>query len=682
MLNRRNFLQLLGGGTVGVLLTPAVYKTVYDAAYWTQNWSWIPRLKYGENAYVPSVSKVCPSGTGVVIRTVSGRPVRALGSKNNLLSQGSLSALAATETQLACATSRVKYPLKRSADNAYVRITWKEANAILADKTNAANGNIAALSGDQNGSINDLFSAFLNKNNSKDFYLMPSEKQDAQIAFGNMGGSGKLGYNIANADCIFAIGANYLENWGTTLHNRKDYASKRPVNGTKSLNLIYAGSGQTGTASGADTFLPCNIDSELAIALGVAHLLIDRGYSANFTGYAEFANFVRKYSPQEVAKITGIQEKEFISAVEALIKSNNALVIVGSELGSIGALPIMAGIACNMLLNNAKLLTSIPFAPKALQEADSEEEILQRNFVTYAQNVATGKVSAPELLFVYSANPLYALPKNAGIDSLLDKSGYTVCFSNFLDETTKKADLVLPDTMGFERFDDVNTPYGSGFVNYSAGQPAAKAPYETASTSDILFKLAQNLHMSFDIAVSGELVAAKAMALGANMADLLDGNTFTANANPVGRLSFSPNILSQAKTPTSDMLQVSACVIAGVGTATTGIPPFATKIITNAQLVGSTMVAQVNKATADKFGLKEGKKFKLSNESGSVLVQIAIFEGVQNNVALLLAGLGHTAFDAFSQNKGDNLINLTSLTREAGTNANMFTSMYVSAEKA
>ncbi len=682
MLNRRNFIQLLGGGAVGVLLTPAVYKTVYDAAYWTQNWSWIPRLKYGENAYVPTVSKICPSGSGVVIRTVSGRPVRALGSENNILSQGGLSALAASETQLACSESRVKYPLKRSADNALVRITWEEANSILVEKTQSANGSIACLSGDQTGSINDLFSAFLNKNNSNDFYLMPSEKQNAQIAFETMGGSGKIGYNIEEADCIYAIGANYLESWGATLYNRQDYNKKRPIGGTKSLSLIYAGSAQTNTASGADCFLPCYANSELVIALGVANLLINKGHSANFAGYAEFANLVKKYTPQEVAKMTGVPEARFIASVDALIKSKNGLVIVGSEMGDIGALPIMAGIACNMLLNSARLLTSIPFAPKAFSQADSEEVVLKKDFISFAQNVAKG-AKAPELLYVYAANPVYALPKNANVDELLEKTGYTVCFSNFLDETTMKADLILPDTMSFERFDDVNTPYGSGFVNYSAGQPAAKAAYECVSASDVIFKLAQNLNMPFDIAVSGELVAEKARALNANMGDLLDGNSFVTRAMPVsGRLAFNAHVFGQAVIENNDMLQVVPTILSGIGTATTGIPPFATKIITNAQLVGTTMVAQVNKATADKFGLAHGKKAKLTNECGSITVQIAVFEGVQNNVLSVIAGLGHTAFDAFSQNKGDNVINLTSLTREKGTNANMFSTMYVSAEKA
>ncbi len=687
MMNRRNFLMLFGGGVTGVLLTPALYKTIYDAAYWTQNWGWIPRLKYGANAYIPSISKICPSGAGVLIRTVANRPVRTLPSETNILSQGGLSALAATETQLACSPSRVKYPLKRSADGAYIRITWAEAEKLLVEKSAAAKKSVAAISGDMTGSINDLFSAFLNKLGSKDFYLMPSEERDAQIAWEDMGGKGRIGYNIEDADFVYSIGANYLENWGTVLYNRKVYADKRPVGKEKSLTVAYVGAGQTNTAACADYFLPAKVNTETVVALGIAQILITKGYKANFAGFAEFSNFVKEYSPAKVAELTGIPAQKFIASVDALVKAKKPLVLVGSEMSvGLGALPIMAGIACNMLLangnNNAGQVVALPIPPKALAEADDYTTVLKRDLINYTQAVAQNKTKAPAMLYVYSANPLYALPKDAQVQELIKKSGYVVAFSSFLDETSKQADLILPQTMSFERFDDINTPYGSGFVNYAVGQPAVQPAYESAPTADVVFGLAKALKVGFDIQNGGELVAMKAQALGADMDSLLEGMSFVSDEMQSGsKLAFNTKALSMMQKPTNG-LAVQPTVTSGIGTATTGIPPFATKIITNNQLIGTTMVAQMNSATAAKIGTKAGAKLKLSNENGQVLVLVSIFEGVQNDTLLVPAGLGHTAFDAFSQNKGDNILNLTKVTKEAGSTANVYAPIYVTAEKA
>ena len=119
-MNRRGFLKFAAGGTVGLVASPIIWNTLYDAVYWTQNWGWIPRLKKGANEYLPTISKLCPSGTGIRVRLVGGRPVRALGNPDNPMSQGALTALAAAETQLQVSPARLKSPLKRSPDGAYV----------------------------------------------------------------------------------------------------------------------------------------------------------------------------------------------------------------------------------------------------------------------------------------------------------------------------------------------------------------------------------------------------------------------------------------------------------------------------------------------------------------------------------------------------------------------------------
>ena len=59
-LDRRAFLGLVAGGAVGTMFTPIPWKLIDDAAIWTQNWSWIPKVPKGQIDYVTTSSKLCP----------------------------------------------------------------------------------------------------------------------------------------------------------------------------------------------------------------------------------------------------------------------------------------------------------------------------------------------------------------------------------------------------------------------------------------------------------------------------------------------------------------------------------------------------------------------------------------------------------------------------------------------
>ena len=58
------------------------------------------------------------------------------------------------------------------------------------------------------------------------------------------------------------------------------------------------------------------------------------------------------------------------------------------------------------------------------------------------------------VLMVHEANPAYSLPENKLFQAAMAKVGTLVSFSSFMDETAQQADLILPNHMALERFDD------------------------------------------------------------------------------------------------------------------------------------------------------------------------------------------------------------------------------------
>ena len=606
---------------------------------------------------------------------MGGRPVRALGNPATPMSQGALTALVAAETQLQVSPARLKSPLKRSPDGAYVAISWEEAEALLKAKTLEANGATACISGDPTSSVNEVFPGLMNATGSTEFYFMPGEELPALKAWSLMGGQGRLGYDIEHSDFILSIGANFLESWGTVARNRRAYRAGRPAGQDPALKVAYAGPVQNNTAAGADWWLPIRPDTEMALVLGVAHLLIKKGKTPFAAGMPAFAALVESYTPAAVAKLTGVDARRLEAVVDALLSAEKPLVVAGSPLGAGGAAgPIMAAIAVNMLLGRVGRegnLVDLPFPSPVVNGASNMRTLLTRDLAAWTKAVAAGTKPAPKMLMVYDANPLYALPPDSGMSEVLDKTPFKVALASFMSETCARCDLVLPAAMGLERFDDAYTPYGSGRINYSVAAPVVEPFYEARPVGELMIALAQELGVDLGVEDMPSLLNKKAMSLGADFKAMTEsGDVFMDGRQaPFAVPVFNAGALQAAAglIPSDASTRLAPVVVLGMGTPQTAIPPFATKIITDYQLKGMDSVAQINSATAAKLGVKSGDRLKLQNGAATVTVLVNVFEGVQTDAVALCAGLGHTAFDEFSRGKGINIMTLTGVTQEPGT---------------
>ena len=690
-MNRRGFLKFAAGSTVGLMASPIIWNSLYDAVYWTQNWGWIPRLKRGASEYNATVSKLCPSGTGFVVRSVMGTPVRTLADENNPISRGALTALAVAEAELRVSPARLKTPLLRSADGAYRAISWAEAEQLLVSKFTEAGRSVAAVSGDPTSSINEVISAILADRGSSDFYFMPDEEQPALRAWEAMGGKGRIGYDIENADCVFAAGAPVLESWGVVAGNRSTFDRTHPVGGEATQKLVYAGPVQNNTAAGADLWLPVKPGTDMALLLGVAHLLIKAGKGSNASGFQKFADFVKGYSPEKVQEITGVPAARLEAAAKMLAEARKPLVIAGSALGSGGSAgPVMAAIALNMLLGSVNReggLVALPMPASVVKGAAKYRDVMKKSLVDYTQAVAADTKKAPALLLFYAANPVYALPADAGVKETIAKAGFSIAVASFMSETCAACDLVLPAALGMEGLDDVQTPYGSGQITYALARPVASPFGHARPAGELFIALAQELGIKLGVKDMPDLLYKHAIALSAPFRAMMDDGTVhvAKSSAPASRLVYNTAAISKtaaAVCPEGE-LQLAPVVVLGMGTAQTGIPPFATKIITNHQLIGKHSVAQMNSATAKKLKVADGGKIKLvAGNKTEITAYVTIFEGILPDTVSLVAGLGHTAFDQFSQNKGVNVVTLTSITREPGTNMPVWGLAGVNAVKA
>jgi anaerobic selenocysteine-containing dehydrogenase len=671
---RRAFVKLVVGGALGIGLTPIPYKITDDISIWTQNWPWIPRIPDRNMEYASFASKLCPGGTGVKVAMHKGRPVGVTGDPDHPNGKGGLSYMAMSEVPLLYSPARIERPLARKGGGLQ-EVSWEEAEALLAEKLKAAGAKVAAISGDETGTAGEIFQALVESLDG-DFATMPSEARDADRAWKAMGGTGRVGYDLENADHVLLIGADAFETWGTPARNTKIFADARPAGEKPKARYVYCGPVRNGTASVCDDYVPSLPGAGKALALGIARHLLEAGANpAGVSGLARFRREVAAYTPERVQKLTGVKPKQLAALARDLAGAKRPLVIVGSEYGQgTGQGAITAGLAVNVLLGRTGKpggVRNLPEAPGVTARKGEPGDAVGM--------LKSGK--AYEVLLVHEANPAYALPETERMAEAMKKIPFKVSFSSFMDETAESADLVLPQPLTLERYDDVYTPYGSGVAGYSVVRPLVKAAHDVRPAADVALAAASRLGKDLGTRSLEDAIEAKAQALGANPRELAAGKAWTTDRQAsLSGLDLSGAAGGPASRGQGSLL-LAATARQSLGTPRVAIPPHGVSTIRESELDGSRVVVRMNSRTARENGLREGDSVTLGASGGRVAAKVKISEKVMTGVAAVPMGFGHTAWDEFSKGKGDNVNKLFTAAREPETGSYVWTGSLVRVAK-
>ncbi len=644
---RRAFIQMSVGATVGILFTPTVWTLLDDVSIWTQNWPWIPTLKYGEVKGVPTVSKMCESGCAVKVRTVAGEAFGTEGNMDNPLSGGGICPLCANGVQVKNSPNRIAAPMLNGEE-----ITWEKAEEVLVDKLAAAGSNVAVISGDQTGTVNELLSAVLTGKQSDKFYTMPCDMQVSDRAWtGLMGGSGQIGYDMENADVVLLAGADAFESWGPTVANMKAFANNE---GGK---FIFAGPMQTKTASVTSKWVPVPAEGMAAFTLGICYYVLQAGKSVPASDFDQFKAMVMAgYTPAKVEAATGVKADQMAEVAKQLLSASNPVVVPA---GSVAA--NAAGIALNLLLGGG--MKVLPEFAAAVDGAMTRSEMLKGDIL---QGVDA------EMVIIYEANPTYALPEQV-------KAGFTVAIDSVNTETTAAADLVLPSLHSYERYDDLASPYGVASAIYTMGAPVSKPASGAKDARDLFLAPAGLDSESF-----AEVIEAKVEAIGADMDELVEGAAYVLEETPdMSGVTLAASALGKAAVPVkgTGAVGLAPYTVLSVGTANQATTPNAPATISNNQLVGDNMVVMMASVTAKKLGVSVGSKVKLSGGNGECEALVQVFEGVLPGVVAAPLGMGHTVGDEFSKGKGDNVYKILTVSSEAAAGASTWAGSTVNVAK-
>jgi anaerobic selenocysteine-containing dehydrogenase len=543
--NRRNFIKLLIGGAAGIHLTPLPWKLMDDSAIWTQTWPWIPVPPRGEFTHVKSVCQLCSGGCGIEVRKVDDRAVKIEGRNDFPVNPGGICPLGAGGLQLLYdETVRFPGPMRRvgpRGSGEFLEITWDEAIKEVAQRIGALRAQkrpeaIAAVDGNGDGTTTAvLVQRLMEACGSPNYVRMPTAEDTYSIANRLMtGNEGPMAYDLENADFILSFGCGLIEGWGTPgrMLNAWSIWNQDPSN--KKVRVVQVEARSSNTASKADHWVAPYPGTEGALALGLAHVIIKEALFDNYFvsnhsfGFNDWTSpdgkshqgfrtvVLQKYSPQAVAKITGVDPGQIASLARAFAKAKAPVALCGKGKGTMSGdvLEFMAVQALNGLVGNINkaggvlLHDPLPFTPLPAVEKDGiASEGLRKGRLdlagtkgypfarslanNFAEAVVNSHSSPVDLLLVFAANPAYDLPHTGPFSYAMQKVPFIVSFSPYRDETALMADLVLPDHTYLEKKEDVVWPAGLQYPLCGVSTPVVKPVYRTMQSGDAIIRLAQ-----------------------------------------------------------------------------------------------------------------------------------------------------------------------------------------------
>jgi anaerobic selenocysteine-containing dehydrogenase len=469
----------------------------------------------------------CPDACGVLITVENGRAVKIQGDPSHPFTRGFLCAKVTKYIDRVYSPDRVLYPMRRirpkgarqgATESVFQRITWDEALDEIATrlkKIAAEFGSEAILPYSYAGNLAKLGYGSMDRR----FFHRLGASQIARNICSDAGEVGVIsvyGMNIGTEPEQFRH-AKYIIAWAANIHNNNvhlwPFIEEARHNGAK---LVVIDPYRTRTAACADWHIPVNPGTDVALALGLLHVIInenfyDADYVARHTlGFEQLRAKVQEYPPEKVARWTGISASdiqklahEYATVRPSVIRMNYG--VQRSQNGGMAAraiamLPCVIG-SWKEIGGGFQLSTSGAFGLNgdALKCSGLMHKSLGRpartlNMVELGK--ALNEVNDPPVkaLFVYNSNPAAVCPNhNEVVRGLMRPDLFTVVHEQFFTDTTDYADIVLPATTFFEH-KDMQDAYGHYYLQVS--QQAIEPLGECRSNVELFRALA--LRMGFD----------------------------------------------------------------------------------------------------------------------------------------------------------------------------------------
>ncbi|WP_353131779.1 TAT-variant-translocated molybdopterin oxidoreductase [Pseudopedobacter sp.] len=603
---RRDFLKTMGFGLGAVTLAACNTAPVRKS---------IPYLIKPEDVTpgVPNYYASSFKGTGVIVKTREGRPIKLEGNPACPINAGGLDAQGQASVLDLYDNSKLHGPLLNGKESSWEDVD-KFVKAELA-KVQAAGKSIVILSATINSpSTKKVIAEFTAK--------YPNTKQityDA-VSYGgiikaNADSFGKAvipQYNFDKAQVVVSFGADFLGSWISPSQYAVQYYKNRNYKSLAAKKMsrhIQFESILTQAGASADSRIVIKPSQEAAAVLALYAELTGTSVSGANLSSNPAATAAIKLAAKELSAakgaalvISGSNDPQIQTVVNA----------INSALGSYGS--------------------TIDLDNPSNQYAGNDTDI-----VTLINEAKGGSVGA---VFFLNTNPVYTYADNKSFKEAIQKVALRVSFADREDETASLSNVVAANHNFLESWGDANAL--SGY--YTIVQPTINPIYNTRQAEESLLNWAENATPEYYTFVKNNWETAILPGSGKTWQDVLQTGHILQAAKPAAAYSFVGNVAAAAATlaskyKTTDAIEL--CLYTSViGTGEQANNPVLQETPDPISKVTWDNYAAVNPKYAEKLGLKENSLVKVTGGDYSVELPLLLQPGQAHETVAIALGYG------------------------------------------
>ena len=422
---------------------------------------------------------LCEATCGLEIEVVDGKVKRIRGDRANPFSAGFICPKGSTLKQLHEDPDRLRHPLIKEPEG-HRRASWEEAFALVAERWEQVTGQygrqaVAIYVGNPNVhqldntvGVRGLIRSLGTKNI---FTASTVDQMPKHVAAGLMFGH-PLNIPVPDldrTDYLLMLGANPYESNGS-LCTAPDFPGRMEKIRARGGKVVVVDPRRTKSAANADRWIPIRPGTDAALLLALANVIVTAGLARDQVAAGKAEPWVAPFLPEAVAGFTGVEAGQIRDLAIELATAPTAAVYgrIGTHTVTFGTLAAWAVDLLNILTGNLDRPGGAMFPYAAHLPARRKSRPFQTGrwhsrvrqwgevlgefpVATMADEIETEGEGQVRFLITVAGNPVLTTPDSARLDAALAQLDFMVSVDPYLNETSRRADVVLPPPSALER---------------------------------------------------------------------------------------------------------------------------------------------------------------------------------------------------------------------------------------
>jgi anaerobic selenocysteine-containing dehydrogenase len=727
-MERRTFLSLSA-------ISGAAFAVEGCSSRGTQFIRFVPEedLVPGVAVWKPGVCKMCSAGCGIQVRIMEGQSEvirngqfgtvkmglakKLAGNPEHPVNHGKLCPRGEAGLQVTFNPDRIKHPLKRAGQRGsgqFTQVSWDEALQELLTHlqplaSQHESKSLAFLTGPQRGQRGVLIERFLSGFDRPEwvtFELFDNEvlRSANRLSFGY---EQLPTVDLASSGYVISFGSDFLGTWNSPVSQSVGYGKMRQNRSGIRGKFVQVECRVSQTGANADEWVAAHPGTEGLLALAMGHVILKEKLGRAETAGAAgtqidgWSEGLPAYSPEAIAWKTGVPPETITRLAREMAGRPPAVAMVGGAplAQTNGLFTALAVNALNAVLGSVGKPGGVQFTPKApsLTAAAARKnsgEGKGNSVRALAQQILSAEPRPFEVLLLYEANPVFATPLGWRVKEALEKIPFIASFGNFLDETSRLADLILPDHSFLESWIDDVPESGTTQSVVSVAPPAMRPLHDTRALPDVLLDLAHRIGGPMNQALPWksyeEMLQATLTPLANRPGSInaKDGHEFWNKLQEQGGWwSLEANAAPKAKTAPgafSGMKSQDAEFAGSVGEYPFHLLPYATQQFYDGRHANLPWMqelpevlstgmwgtwVEINPGVAATLQIEQGDLVEVTSPHGKVRAPAILSPGIAPDVIAIPVGQGHEEYGRYASGRGANPIKMLAPQVEPTTGA-------------